>query len=86
MVGAGVLAGVLAVRAHGALRIVGWVTAPWCLAGLLFAGSRAGLGTFLVVWLVVIVLSFIDSRGRVAALALVAVALGLAHLSSPARC
>ena len=84
MVGAGVIAGVLAVRAHGVLRVVGWVTAPWCLAGLLFAGSRAGLGTFLVVWLVVIVLSFVDRRGRVAALALVAVALGLAtFLASP---
>lgn len=80
MVGTGVLAGVLAVRGHGALRIVGWVTAPWCFAGLLFAGSRAGLATFLVVWLVVVVLAFVDRRGRVAVLALVAVALGLATL------
>ena len=84
MVGAGVLAGVLAVRGNGALRIVGWVTAPWCLAGVLFAGSRAGLATFLVVWLVVIVLAFIDRRGRVAVLAVLAVAVGLAtFLASP---
>jgi O-antigen ligase len=84
MVAAGVLAGVLAVRGDGALRIVGWVTAPWCLAGLLFAGSRAGLATFLVVWLVVVVLAFVDRRGRVAVLAMVAVALGLAtFLASP---
>ncbi len=80
MVGAGVLAGVLAVRGDGALRIVGWLTAPWCFAGLLFAGSRAGLGTFVVVWLVVVVLAFVDRRGRVGVLALVAVALGLATL------
>lgn len=84
MLGTGLVAAVLAVRGTGLARRVGWVTAPWALAALLFAGSRAGLATFAVCWTVVVLLSFLDRRGRVASLSLLAVALGLATLlSSP---
>jgi O-antigen ligase len=82
MLGTGLVAGVLAVRGTGPLRRAGWLTAPWCFSGLLFAGSRAGLATFVVVWVVVVVLSFLDRKGRVASLLLLAVALGLASLLS----
>jgi hypothetical protein len=84
MLGTGLVAGVLAVRSSGPLRRAGWAIAPFCFAGLLFAGSRAGLGVFALMWAVVVVLSFLDRRGRVASLALLAVTLGVATLlSSP---
>jgi hypothetical protein len=84
MIGTGLVAGVLAVRGTGLLRRVGWLTAPWCFASLAFAGSRAGLAIFVLLWLLVVVLSFVDRRGRAAALALPVVALGLASvLASP---
>jgi O-antigen ligase len=84
VLGTGLVAGVLAVRGSGLVRRVGWLTAPWCLASLLFAGSRASLATFVVAWTVVLVLSFLDRKGRIAALSLVAVSLGLAaFLTSP---
>jgi hypothetical protein len=54
------------------------------LAGLVFAGSRAGLATFLLIWAVVIVLACWDRRGRLAAFGLLVVSLGLAAvLASP---
>jgi hypothetical protein len=84
MIGTGLVAGVLAVRGTGLLRRVGWLTAPWCFASLAFAGSRAGLAIFILLWLLVVGLSFVDRRGRTAALALPVVALGLASvLASP---
>ena len=80
MLGTGIVAGVLAVRGTGAVRLAGWLTAPWCLAALLFAGSRAGLATFVVVWTVVAALSFRDRRGRRAVLGVLLAALGVATL------
>jgi O-antigen ligase len=80
ILGTGLVAGVLAVRGSGPARLAGWLVAPWCFASLLFAGSRAGLATFAVCWLLVIGLSVRDRRGRVASLVLLGVALALATL------
>jgi len=80
MLATGLVAGVLAVRGAGPIQRAGWLVAPWCVAGLLFSGSRASLAILALTWTIVMTLSFLDRRGRVASLALVAVSLGLATL------
>lgn len=84
MVVTGLSAAVFVVRGARRLRIVGWAVAPWCLSALLFAGSRAGLACFLLVWALVVTTGLVDRRGRIAALLLGVVTLGLASfLASP---
>jgi len=84
MVGTGIVAVVLAVRARGRARLVGWVVAPWLLAALAFAGSRAALGAFALGYVIVVVLAFMDRRGRIGVLAVVAAAWAVAAvLASP---
>jgi O-antigen ligase len=84
MLGTGLVAAVLAVRGSGLLRTVGWVVAPFCIAALLFSGSRASLAILVACWLILTLLSVLDRRGRLAVVTLAVAGVGLATvLSSP---
>lgn len=80
----GLVALVLAARGHGAVRLTGWLVTPWCVAAVLFSGSRASIGLFALLSGVALVIALIDRRGRIATVAVLALGVGLSSLlSSP---
>jgi hypothetical protein len=80
MLAGAVVSIVLATRAPGVERSVGWAVAPWCVAALFFAGSRSTLALFVLLWLVLLGFALRDRRGRLGLLVVVGLSVGLATL------
>jgi O-antigen ligase len=56
-----------AVRGSAPWRLVGWISAPLCTAGIVLSTSRATLAVLVVAWLMVVVPAIVDRRSALRA-------------------